>query len=141
MRPTPDYPDGVIMLKTKKTGTEVTIPVLPELAEALAAGPCGDLAYIVGANGKPFTKESFGNEFRKACRKAGLRGLPFHGLRKLAAVRFAYAGATVPQMNAIFGWTGFRMAMHYIEAADRRRLGLEAGALLVNISRTSIVAP
>jgi integrase len=132
VRPTPDYPDGVITLKTEKTGTEVTIPILPELAQALAAGPCGDLAFIVGANGKPFTKESFGNEFRKA----GIRGKPFHGLRKLAAMRFAYAGATVPQMNAIFGWSGFRMAMHYIEAADRRRFGLQAGALLANNNRT-----
>jgi hypothetical protein len=42
------------------------VPILPELADTLAAGPCGDLAFIVGANGKPFTKESFGNEFRKA---------------------------------------------------------------------------
>jgi hypothetical protein len=47
-------------------------------------------------------------------------------------MRFAYAGATVPQMNAIFGWSGFRMAMHYIEAADRRRFGLQAGKLLAN---------
>ena len=90
----PDYPLGIITLKTAKTGTEVTIPVLPELAEALAAGPCGDLAFIVGANGKPFTKESFGNEFRKACRKACIRNHPFHGLRKLAATRLANAGGS-----------------------------------------------
>jgi integrase len=128
--------DGVISLRTEKTATEVTIPIQPALAEALAAGPCGDLHFIVGANGAKFTKEAFGNEFRKACRKVGIRGKPFHGLRKLAAMRFAYAGATVPQMNAIFGWSGFRMAMHYIEAADRRRFGLQAGALLANVSGT-----
>jgi hypothetical protein len=37
-----------------------------------------------------------------------------HGLRKIAATRCAESGATLPQMNAIFGWTGSRMALHYI---------------------------
>ena len=34
----------------------------------------------------------------------------------------ALAGATIPQMNAIFGWTGSEMAMYYIDMADRVRL-------------------
>jgi hypothetical protein len=51
------------------------------------------------------TKESFGNEFRDACRAAGVNKSA-HGLRKIAAIRIAQGGATVPQMNAIFGWTG-----------------------------------
>jgi hypothetical protein len=63
-----------------------------------------------------------------------------HGLRKIAATRCAEAGATLPQMNAIFGWTGSHMALHYIEAADRRRLAAEAMDKL-NDKRTSIVAP
>jgi integrase len=124
--------DGVITLKTEKTGTEVTIPILPELAATLAAGPCGDLHLIVGASGKPFTKESFGNEFRKACRKAGIRGKPFHGLRKLAATRLANAGATGHMLDAFFGWSGGRTAAIYTRGADRRRLGVEAGQLLID---------
>ena len=63
-----------------------------------------------------------------------------HGLRKIAATRCAENGATLPQMNAIFGWTGARMALHYIEAADRKRLAAEAMDKL-NDKRTSIVAP
>jgi hypothetical protein len=35
--------DGIAIIKTEKTGTEVTLPVL---ADTLAAGPCGDLAFI-----------------------------------------------------------------------------------------------
>ena len=132
----PGYPLGVITLKTAKTGTEVTVPILPELADALAAGPCGDLAFIVGANGKPFTKESFGNEFRKACRKACIRNHPFHGLRKLAATRLANAGGSGHMLDARFGWSGGRTAAIYTREADRRRLGLEAGELLVNEQRT-----
>src|SRR5580700_5881617 len=60
--------DGVATLKTEKTDTEVTLPILPVLAETLATGPCGDLAFICGESGRPLTKESFGNLFSKACR-------------------------------------------------------------------------
>ncbi|MGA8697893.1 MAG: tyrosine-type recombinase/integrase, partial [Xanthobacteraceae bacterium] len=117
--------DGVASIKAEKTDTWVTLPILSELAEVLSAGPCGDLTFICGKNGKPFTKESFGNEFRDACKAAGVPGSA-HGLRKLAATRAANNGATVAQLEAIFGWHGGRMASHYTKGADRRRLSREA---------------
>ncbi len=49
--------DGIGTIKTEKTGTEVTLPILPVLAETLASGPCGDLAFIAGESGQPLTKE------------------------------------------------------------------------------------
>jgi integrase len=125
--------NGVATLKTEKTDTEVTLPILPVLAETLAAGPCGDLAFIVGAGGQPLTKGAFGNAFRAACRAAGLRGVSAHGLRKVAATRAANAGATVAQLEAIFGWSGGRMASVYTRAADRRRLAAEAMHKLANV--------
>ena len=76
--------------------------------------------------------ESFGNLFRKACREAGLQNRSAHGLRKAAATRAANAGATVAQLEAIFGWNGGTMASLYTRAADRRRLALEAMSLLSN---------
>jgi integrase len=118
--------NGVATIKTEKTDTEVALPILPVLASTLAAGPCGDLTFITSTLGRPFTKESFGNAFKKACRAAGISDRSAHGLRKIAATRAADSGATLPQMNAIFGWTGARMALHYIEAADRRRLSMDA---------------
>jgi integrase len=116
--------DGIGTIKTEKTGTEVTLPILPVLAETLAAGPCGDLALIANKNGQPFVKASFGNAFKDACRAAGVPGSA-HGLRKIAATRAANAGATVAQIEAIFGWSGGRMAALYTRAADRRRLAIE----------------
>ena len=98
-----------ISIETEKTGMKVTVPIAPELDAILQAGPCGDLHFIVGVNGQPMKKESFGNTFREACRAAGVPGSA-HGLRKLAAIRLALAGATIPQLNAIFGWTGSEMA-------------------------------
>ena len=119
--------DGVGTIKTEKGGftLEVTIPVLPVLAATLDAGPCGDLAFIAGASGEPLTKESFGNLFREACDAAGVPGSA-HGVRKIAATRAANAGATVAQLEAIFGWQGGSMASLYTRAADRRRLAIEA---------------
>jgi integrase len=119
--------DGVATIKTEKSGftVEVTLPILPVLAATLAAGPCGDLTFIIGESGRPLTKESFGNLFRDACREAGVPGSA-HGVRKIAATRAANAGATVAQLEAIFGWQGGTMASLYTRAADRRRLAIEA---------------
>jgi integrase len=123
--------DGVGTIKTEKTDTEVTLPILPVLSKTLEAGPCGDLTFIAGENGRPLTKESFGNLFRKACRAAGVPGSA-HGLRKIAATRAANAGATVAELEAIFGWSGGRMASLYTRAADRRRLAQGAMHKLAN---------
>jgi integrase len=113
--------DGVATLRTEKTGVTVTIPILPALAATLAAGPCGELAFICGEGGKPLTKESFGNAFREACRAAGVRKSA-HGVRKIGATRAAENGATVAELEAIFGWQGGGMASLYTRAADRARL-------------------
>ena len=98
--------DGVATIKTEKSGCtiEVTLPILPVLASDLGAGPCGDLAFIVARTGEPLTKESFGNQFRDACKAAGVPGSA-HGVRKIAATRAANAGATEAELEAIFGWT------------------------------------
>ena len=90
----PHVRNGVGTIKTEKTGTEVTLPILPVLAKTLEVGPCGDLTFIAGESGRPLTKESFGNLFRDACRDAGLSNRSAHGLRKAAATRAANAGAT-----------------------------------------------
>ena len=74
------------------------------LQRTLDAGPCGDLAFIVGANGKPLTKESFGNLFSVACRAAGVPGSA-QGVRKNCGDQGGKGGrgATVAELEAIFG--------------------------------------
>jgi integrase len=132
--------DGVASIRTEKTNTEVHIPLLPPLVEALCIGPTAELAFICGVNGKRMTKESFGNAFSHACRKAGIKKSA-HGLRKIGATRCADNGATVPQLNAIFGWSGSKMASLYTQSADRRRLARDAIGKLMNESGTSIPSP
>jgi integrase len=132
--------DGVATLKTEKTDTQVSLPILPVLAATLAAGPCGDLAFIANANGAPFTKESFGNAFSDACRRAGINKSA-HGLRKLAATRASNAGATEAQLKAIFGWTNSKMPTLYTRDANNRRLARDAMHLLDNQNETGTSMP
>ncbi|MCW4114786.1 tyrosine-type recombinase/integrase [Aurantimonas sp. MSK8Z-1] len=122
---------GVATIRTEKSQftVEVTIPILPVLAATLQSGPCGDLAFICGERGTPLTKETFGNDFRAACRAAGVKKSA-HGVRKIGATRAANAGATVSELEALFGWQGGAMASLYTRAADRRRLAKGAIAKL-----------
>ncbi|PIT68172.1 tyrosine-type recombinase/integrase [Bartonella tribocorum] len=122
-----DVKDNIIHLKTEKSQfkTDVFLPILPELAKMLEAGPVGDETFICGKGGNKLVKESFGNLFREACNTAGIKKSA-HGLRKLAATRAANAGATVSQMKALFGWSEDKMASLYTKTADRKRLAIEA---------------
>lgn len=123
--------DGVATIKTQKTGIEVNVPILPELAHTLERGPTGDLAFICGEGGGPLVKESFGNMFRKACNAAGV-AKSAHGLRKIGATRAAESGLSEKELEALFGWTGGRMASHYTKTADRKRLALAAAEKIRN---------
>jgi len=127
--------NGVATLRTEKTNTEVYITIYPPLERTLAIGPVGDLAFIVGADGKPITKETFGNYFREACDAAGIRGKSAHGLRKLAATVAAELGATVSELEAMFGWTGGTMASLYTKSAERKRLAWSGGEKVMNSYR------
>lgn len=122
--------NGVITLRTQKSGKPVIIPILPPLAASIAAAPTGDLAFIAGPTGRPYTKESFGNWFREACKAAGVPGAA-HGLRKAGATRAAENGATESELEAIFGWEGGRMAALYTRQANRERLSKQAAGKLL----------
>ncbi len=117
--------DGIITLRTEKTGQVVTLPILPQLADSIAATRTGDLAFIATASGRPMVKEGFGNWFREVCDAAGVTGSA-HGLRKLGATRAADNGATEAQLEAIFGWRGGGMASLYTRQSNRKRLAIEA---------------
>jgi integrase len=124
--------DGVIAFRMEKNRGDGMVypPLLPVLARTIAESPTGDLTFLVTERGTPFTKESFGNWFREACRAAGCPGSA-HGLRKAAATRCADNGATVHQLMALFGWKTEKMALVYTRKADRKRLAAQAAPLLL----------
>ena len=115
----------------KKKRVEVTRRIDPELAEAIARGPCGDLAFICGEGGKPFKKESFGNLFKDACVAAGVLNKSAHGLRKLSATIWAERGASEFELMSLHGWLDPAMARLYTEKARRKTMALNVHDRLV----------
>lgn len=122
--------DGVLTLRTEKTGSPIVLPILPPLAASIDAATTGDLTFLVTDRGQPMVKESFGNWFRDACRAAAVPGSA-HGLRKAGATRAAENGATEAQLMAMFGWSTGKMAQHYTRAADKKRLAGEGAKFLI----------
>lgn len=124
--------DGIVSIATEKTGTPVVIPMLTVLQRSLLVGPRGRDTWIVGPRGKSFVKEAFGNAFSEAARAAGIEKSA-HGVRKIAATIAAENGATEAELDAIFGWSGGRMASHYTKTANRARLAKQAAEKLKSI--------
>jgi integrase len=134
----PHLRDGVLRITTEKTGERVAVAMSPELAQAIAPGPIDEFTYIAAVNGKPMTKESFGNWFRDACTAASI-DKSAHGIRKAAATADAEAGWSDAELDAKYGWTGRRMASLYTRAASREKLSL--GAAERTKTRTFSPAP
>ena len=131
---------GQFVIRTAKNGVVVEAPVLRKLADELAVAPPNALAFVATKDGRPMTKESFGNWFRDACISAGVPG-NCHGLRKIGATLAAENGASEMQLMALFGWTDPAMARIYTRSAEAKRLAAQAAAMLAeNESETSIPA-
>jgi integrase len=115
----------------KRTLKSRELQILPELRAIIDATPSGHLNYLVTSFGKPFTANGFGNWFRRRCNEAGLPHCSAHGLRKAGAVIAAENGATERQLMAIYGWRSSKMAAHYTEAANQKKMAADAMHLIV----------
>lgn len=120
---------NVFSMRTRKTGADITVEFPERLMKVIEETKTGDLAFVVGENGRPFTVESFGNWFRKHCTAAGV-SKSAHGLRKLSATLAANAGASSHELMAQYGWATSRQAEVYTKKADRKRLGIRASKLV-----------
>ena len=106
-----------------KTGQEVNLPILPELARELAHLPSTQMVLLARDDGvKGYAVESFGNLFRGWCNEAGLPGCSAHGLRKAGARRLAEASATEFEVMSFLGHATAREASRYVAAANRATL-------------------
>ncbi|WP_117193740.1 tyrosine-type recombinase/integrase [Rhizobium terrae] len=126
-----------LRISTAKTNTPVTVDFSDRVLRLIEISETGDLALIVGKNGLPMTKESFGNWFRDACREAKVYKSA-HGLRKYSATMAANAGATAHQLMAMFGWTTIEQAELYTKKADRERLGKFSSRMVAEHFETEI---
>ncbi len=121
--------DGALHVRQHKTGTELLIPIHPDLQAALDAGPCGDLTFLLNANGRPFAGKVFTQWFAKQCAAAGLPSqCTFHGLRKVACVRLAEMGGTASEIASISGHKTLREIERYTKGANQALLARKAMA-------------
>ena len=123
-----------IIFSAEKNSVKVDIPILPELAAALKLQDLSAPRLVMTQFGKPYTVDGFGGWFARKCEAAGVKARA-HGLRKLAAIRMAYAGATVPQLMAWGGWKTQTEPLRYIQQAQRARLADKAAQQLSNAQR------
>jgi hypothetical protein len=54
--------NSVGRITAEKTKVTVTLPILKPLADSISAGPCGELTFIAGENGRP----AFEGEFHQS---------------------------------------------------------------------------
>lgn len=120
---------SVLTIRTHKTSTPITIELPQSLLDTISKTKTGDLHFIVGEHGRPFTVESFGNWFRDQCREANIKKSA-HGIRKLSATIAANGGATTHELMAQYGWATTHQAEIYTKGADRARLGLKTSRMV-----------
>lgn len=133
--------NGLLHTKQRKTGVELTLPVLPELAEAIAATPSQHLTFLVTPDGKPFEDNTFAYWFGKWCAEADVPAeYTAHGLRKAACRRLAEAGCSVKQIQAWSGHKTLSEIERYTAAAEQKRMAQDARIkLATSLSNNSSV--
>jgi integrase len=124
--------DGILTIKQKKTGVEVSMPVHPELAAAIAACPNEHLTFLTTGRGAPVGEREFNRWFRAAVLAAGLpESCVPHGLRKAFCRRLADLGVPPHRIAALSGHLTLKEVMRYTEKYDRRLAAKEGMAVLV----------
>jgi integrase len=122
-----DISGGAIAVVQEKTGTALSIPIHPELAAAIKAGPANGLHLIGAPNGRPIGRPALTALIKRAAAAAGLppECVP-HGLRKAQMRRLAEAGATAKEIASVSGHKTLTEVARYTAAADQKRLSSRA---------------
>jgi len=124
---------GRLVYRQKKTGAEIDIPILPQLAAAIAAMPSlpKQKLFLETQFGRAFTETGFYNWFTDKARRAGVpKGRSPHGLRKACCRRLAEAGCSPHEIMSVSGHETLKELERYTRAANRARLANSAMATL-----------
>ncbi|MDR3488731.1 MAG: tyrosine-type recombinase/integrase [Bradyrhizobium sp.] len=94
----------LLLRHQKKTNARVEMPIIPPLAESIAARPYKDgPTFLMTSFGKPYTANGMGNAFRGWCDEAGLPHCTMHGLRKAQSSRLAELGVDEHGIGSVTG--------------------------------------
>jgi integrase len=120
--------DGAIVIKRQKTKVEATIPVLPQLKAIIEATPLiGLQTFLTTKSGKPYRPVDLSDDFRQWCNQAGIdRKYTIHGLRHAMGDALAELGCTPHEIAAVLAHASAKMALHYTQGADRKRMARTA---------------
>jgi integrase len=122
-----DIENSELHIVQQKTGQELWLPIVPELALAMKAYPAKGLSLIGKENGAPMTSAGLSKFMKTAIERAGLPGrCKPHGLRKATMRRLAEDGRTEKQIAAVSGHKSLREVQRYTQAADQRLLAKDA---------------
>lgn len=118
---------GVFVVKQEKTGSDLILPIHPDLMAAIKAVPAKGLTIIGDKNGRPIKRRSLTLLMSKAIDAAELpdRCVP-HGLRKAILTKLADMGASSKQMQAISGHKNLDELEGYIAQANQKKLAESA---------------
>jgi integrase len=133
-----DRQAGEIRLPDSKNGEARTLPLDADLSElierrwqareyATASGPALS-AYVFHRRGVPINRTTFGKQWRKACKAAGLAGRLFHDLRRSAARAMIRGGAPQSVAMRVGGWKTSAVFTRYDISDNRDKLEALKGA-------------
>lgn len=123
-----DIQDGGIRFVQQKTGTEIWVPIHPDLQEVLDNTPKRGVMILTTQTGRPWSISNIDD----AMRKQETYGYVLHGLRKNAAIILAEAGCSTEEVKSWTGHKSDQMAAHYVKQARQRELARNALARIIS---------
>lgn len=120
--------DGVLTLRTAKTGTDVRLPLHPDVLTALAALPETNAYYFWSGEG---TKKSCVGDYQRAFIKlyklAGVKNGHAHRWRDTFSVELLLAGVPIDRVSILLGHASVKVTeKHYLPFVKSRQEQLES---------------
>jgi integrase len=119
--------DGVLVLRTAKTGTDVRVPLPPIALDALAATSAGSYYFWSGRGKKKSCVGNYQRAFKKLYKIAEVENGHAHRWRDTFAVELLLAGVPLEQVSILLGHASIKVTeKHYSPWVKARQEQLEA---------------
>jgi integrase len=119
--------NGELVIRQGKTGTQLTLPIVPELQTILNAAPNEHMTFLVAKGGRPYRGADLSQQFRLWCNEAGLpNGCTFHRLRATGCTKLADNGCSTHEIAAWSGHMTLKEVERYTRSANQKGLARSA---------------
>lgn len=117
--------DGKVFVRTAKTGQPVTVPVPPQVVEALRKADSGSEQFFWTGKNIRSAVSNWSRYLARVFELAGVEDGHSHRFRDTCAVELLLAGASVEDVATILGNTPQVVAKHYAPWVKERQVRLE----------------